>query len=241
MTSITIVTATLNAANVIGALAADLLAQTDRDFRWLIVDGGSNDGTIERLPSDILDRVDLVRESDFGIYDALNKGVRRCATSHYLVIGADDRLDRDAIATYRRLAAESGADIIAASVRDDGRIARPNRGKSWMRGQNAFISHHSVGTLIRRSLHDTVGFYSAGLPIAADQLFIKTAIQRGCRVCYAPDFVAGEFSRDGVSSTRYLATLFEFTLVQMRTEKSRVLQLSLLLFRLLRHWRRIVR
>ena len=110
-----------------------------------------------------------------------------------------------------------------------------------MRGQNAFISHHSVGTLIRRSLHDTVGFYSAGLPIAADQLFIKTAIQRGCRVCYAPDFVAGEFSRDGVSSTRYLATLFEFTLVQMRTEKSRVLQLSLLLFRLLRHWRRIVR
>ena len=94
MTSITIVTATLNAANVIGALAADLLAQTDRDFRWLIVDGGSTDGTIERLPSDILDRVDLVRESDFGIYDALNKGVRRCATSHYLVIGADDRLDR---------------------------------------------------------------------------------------------------------------------------------------------------
>lgn len=236
--TITIITATLNAAHVITDLASDLLEQTDRDYRWLIVDGGSSDGTIEALPADVLAQVDLLREKDFGIYDALNKGVRRCTTSHYLVVGADDRLAPDAIAGYRRLAEESDADIVAASVRDAGRVALPGRGRSWLRGQNAFISHHSVGTLIRRSLHETVGFYSKNLPIAADQLFIKTAIQHGCRVRYAPHFIAGEFSRDGVSSTRYLATLFEFTLVQLRTERRRGVQLAILVLRLLRHWRK---
>jgi glycosyltransferase involved in cell wall biosynthesis len=241
MATISILTATLNAASVIDRLGADLAAQTDCDFTWIVVDGGSTDGTTERLPQALRGRIVLVQERDFGIYDALNKGVRRCESTHYLVAGADDRLDPDAVERYRGIALETDADIVAASVRDDGRIALPGRGKSWLRGQNAFISHHSVGTLIRRSLHDRIGLYSAGLPIAADQLFIKTAVRQGARVHFAPEFVAGEFSRTGVSGTRYLATLFDFTLVQMKTESSRSLQLLLLIVRLVRHWREALR
>lgn len=241
MITITVLTAALNAEKLIRRLAADLMDQTDANFVWMVIDGGSTDATIERVRQSFEHRAVIVQETDFGIYDALNKGLRRCATTHYVVVGADDRLDRNAIDQFRQLAQLNDADLVAASVRDGGRIARPGRGKSWLRGQNAYISHHSAGTLIRVALHERFGYYSNALPIAADQLFIKRAVQGGCRVHYAPDFIAGEFSREGVSSVRYLACLFEFTLVQMRTEPNRSLQLLLLLVRLVRHWREATR
>lgn len=238
--TITVITATLNASKFIGRLAGDLVNQTDDDFTWLIVDGGSTDGTTDLLPEELRSRILIIRENDFGIYDALNKGIRRCNTTHYLVVGADDRLDRDAILQYKNLATIYEADIVAASVRDGNRIARSGRGQPWLRGQSAYLSHHSAGTLIRRSLHESLGFYSNTLPIAADQLFIKRAVQRGARLHCEPDFIAGEFCRDGVSSTRFTSCLFEFTLVQIQTERLRSLQILLLIIRLIRHWSKIV-
>ena len=235
--TISIITATLNAQAYLAQLAEDLKAQTDTNFVWVVVDGGSTDGTLTAIPNDMPCTVDTVVERDFGIYDALNKGVRRCSTDYYLVLGADDRLEADAISRYRDLAARHDADLIASSVREDGRIKLPNRGKPWLRGQNAYIAHHSVGTLIKRRLHESVGYYSSAFPIAADHLFIKEAIAGGAKLHGAPEFVAGTFCRDGVSSSRYLACLFEFTLVQLRTEKLRSLQLLILLARIARHWR----
>jgi len=240
VTSLSILTASLNAAATLARLGADLLAQTDGDFCWIVIDGGSTDGTLQALPEALRDRTVLIQEADFGIYDALNKGLQRCTSSHYLVVGADDRLAPDAVARFKALVASTDADIVAASVRDtlQGGLAQPGRGSPWRRGQHATISHHSVGTLIRRSLHDTLGPYSRHFPIAADQLFIKTAVQAGARVHLAPDFVAGEFTRGGVSTQRYAQSQFELALVQLRTERWKSLQLLLFIARLLQHWRR---
>lgn len=241
MTTISVITATLNAGKLIGHLAADLHAQTDTDFQWIVVDGGSTDDTLTQFPEGLKDRLTIIQERDFGIYDALNKGLRRCQSEYYLVIGADDHLRPDAIARYRRLAESSAADIVAASVKDGDIIALSGRGKPWLRGHNAYLSHHSAGTLIRRSLHDRFGYYSHSLPIAADQLFVKQSVLGGAKLYCAPEFVAGEFSRTGVSSIEFTATLFEFTLVQLRTEKLRHLQLLIFIVRLLRHWKKVVR
>lgn len=239
--TIAVLTATLNAADVIGTLASDLAAQTDPQFDWIVADGGSTDNTVDLIHQHMGKRAVLIQERDFGIYDALNKALRHCLSDYYLVLGADDRLDKSAIGKYRQLAHQSSADIIAASVYDNGGVARPGRGMSWLRGQNAYISHHSVGTLIRRDLHQRFGLYSSAFPIAADQFFVKTAVRHGCRVHCAPDFVAGEFGRGGVSTRRYLQCQFEYTLVQMRTERHRAVQLLLLAARVIRHWREALR
>jgi glycosyltransferase involved in cell wall biosynthesis len=240
MASIAVITATLNASAQISRLADDLASQSDSNFRWIVVDGGSTDGTLASLPESLRDRTDATCERDFGIYDALNKGVRRCAADYYLVVGADDRLAPDAISCFRHLADSTGADIIAASVREGDRVVEPGRGKPWLRGQNAYLSHHSAGTLIRRDLHARYGFYSHAFPIAADQLFVKRVANGGATFHYAPQVIAGEFSRGGVSSVQFSPCLFEFTLVQLRTEKYRSFQLLLFIGRLLRHWARVI-
>lgn len=64
--------------------AESVLAQTSRDYEWLIFDGGSSDGTKEYLES-LGDKVSYWESMrDGGIYDAMNKGIRK-ATGEYLI------------------------------------------------------------------------------------------------------------------------------------------------------------
>jgi len=239
MTTISIITSTLNAGNYIGRLAGDLLAQTDTEFEWIIVDGGSTDNTLDQFPGGLLDRILVIQEPDFGIYDALNKGIRQSESEYYLVMGADDRLNPDAVANYRSEAQNSNADIVSLSIVCDNRIMKPGRGHSWLYGMGGYVSGHAVGALIRKSLHDRYGYYSNLYPVVADQYFIKKCINGGATLCFAPMLVAGEYSLAGFSNRNVAAFLFEFASVQLKTERNKALQLIILFVRLIRNWRKI--
>lgn len=239
-TSITVITVTYNAALVLPGLIDSLRVQADREFEWVVVDGASTDGTVEMIKSagDVVSK--WISEPDCGIYDAMNKAVRLASGEYYLVCGADDRLSPTAVGDYRRIATQTQADIISACVDSDGGLVRPAQGQSWRRGQSAFVSHHSVGTLIRRNLHQAFGDYSRRFPITADQYFLK-------RVCMSPgvrfaaaDFVAGRYSMDGVSGSDIPGTMAEFFRVQLETERYASLQVLLYGLRLMRYFGRIV-
>ena len=232
---ISIVTATFNADDQLPGLIDSLRAQTDRNFQWIVVDGASTDTTIDLLKAcgDIVNN--WISEPDFGIYDALNKAIRLSASEYYLVLGADDRLLPDAIAQYRHHVTLSGADLITASILLEGRVSGRKAGSSWWNGMFAYVSGHSVGTLIRRSLHDRFGYYSRRFPVAADMYFIKTACMGpGVRVHQA-DFVAGEHGKAGVSSVDKAATFCDCFRVQLETERGKLLQILLFILKLI--WR----
>lgn len=238
--SISIITVTFNAAGVLPGLIASLRAQSDRDFEWVIVDGASTDGTVELIKSsgDIVSA--WVSEPDCGIYDAMNKAIGMASGEYYVVCGADDRLFANAIADYRQAVSEKPVDIVAACVETDAGIVRPMRGKPWLHGQSAFVSHHSVGTLIRKELHREYGLYSRRFPIAADQYFLKRACMSGRPRIAAADFIAGHYSKGGVSGTDILGTLSDYCRVQLETERFPALQVLLHCIRLLKNFRGIV-
>lgn len=241
---LSIVTATFNAAVQLPMLIESILQQTDQDFEWVVMDGGSTDGTVELLRG--LSGFPLVwrSEPDFGIYDALNKGVKLARGEYYLVVGADDVLDPAAVANYKKLGAESGADILTAAVAYGGplgMLSRP-RGPAWLRGQMAYVTGHSLGAAFRKTLHEreSVGFYSRAYPICADQLFVKRAVHAGASVAIG-DFLAGRFGEGGVSTVNVAGVLTEFFRVQLQTERFKSLQVVLFILRLLRHFPKLVR
>lgn len=241
---LSIITATFNAAAQLPGLIESLQQQTDPDFEWVVMDGGSTDGTVEILGSQSDLPMVWRSEPDFGIYDALNKAVKLARGEYYLVVGADDVLDPAAVANFKKLGAESGADILTAAVAYSGCLgvlSRP-RGPAWLRGQMAYVTGHSVGAAFRKSLHERqpVGFYSRAFPICADQLFIKRAIQSGARVAVG-NFLAGRFGANGVSTVNVAGVLTEFFRVQLQTERFKSLQVVLFILRLLRHFPKLVR
>lgn len=237
---ISVITATFNAEAVLPNLIASLRGQTDTDFEWVVVDGASSDRTIELVRASGLPRMVVISEPDFGIYDALNKGVRVAAGQYYLVLGADDILDKDAIRNYRSAldpVPPARPDIVTARVRAGSAVIAPRPGMAWLYGLQGYVSSHSVGCLIRTGLHATYGYYSRRFPIAADQYFIKTAVRGGARVV-SVDFVAGEYGC-GISSTDVAGTLSEIFRVQLQTERSKLVQLLLYLARLLKNYSRL--
>jgi putative colanic acid biosynthesis glycosyltransferase len=70
----TVLTVTLNNLSGLRRTAESIAAQTCQDFTWLVIDGGSNDGTIEFLKQTPAAR--WVSAPDRGIYDAMNKGLK---------------------------------------------------------------------------------------------------------------------------------------------------------------------
>lgn len=243
-TSISVVTATFNAAALLPRLVASLQAQTDLDFEWVVCDGGSGDETMAILAQaqSRMAQVVVSSQADFGIYDALNRGVRMARGTYYIVLGADDTLEPTAIAHYKQAIAASGADLVTACVESNGRTQSARRAdRAWLYGQFAHISAHAVGLAIKRSLHDTVGLYSRKYPIAADQWFVMSAVAKGASVS-RHDFVAGRFEHAlGTSGQDVLGTLVESFRIQVQLGRSLAVQLVLLLIRMWRFRRFIVR
>lgn len=239
--SISILTVTFNAAVELPGLIDSLRAQTDRNFEWIVVDGASSDATINLLKAseDVLDT--WVSEPDFGIYDALNKAVRLSNGSYYLVLGADDRLFPDAIKQYRQHAASSGAKLVTARIVQDGRTCNGRLGRSWWNGMFAYVSGHSVGCLIRRSLHDRFGYYSRRFPVAADMYFIKSTCMAPDIHLHRADFVAGLHGKAGVSSVDKAATFCDCFRVQLETEHWKALQILIFLLKLIWRSRELIR
>ena len=237
---ISVITATFNSAATLPALIASMRAQTDRDFEWLAIDGGSTDATIEILrgASDVL--TCWKSEPDFGIYHALNKGLALATREYYLVMGSDDTLAPSAIAAFRAAAIRSDADVIAAPVRVDASVVQPRRRATWLRSGPPGVAAHSVGTLIRRSLHDEIGVYSRRYPIAADTYFLLQIAQRGKRFDYIDD-VVGRFGTAGASSNDTLGALCESWRAHVAVHGRYWLHLPLFIARLLANGVRIAR
>lgn len=88
---VTIVTICRNAADEIAATMTSVLEQSYDDFEYVVVDGCSDDGTLEQIKSLATTRTRWISERDTGIYDAMNKGARMAKGDWILFMNAGDR------------------------------------------------------------------------------------------------------------------------------------------------------
>lgn len=87
---ITIGTVCYNAANCIENLIKSVMAQTYSNIEFVVMDGASKDGTLDIL-SKYKSNIDiLVSEPDNGIYDAMNKLLKKATGDYLIFMGADD-------------------------------------------------------------------------------------------------------------------------------------------------------
>ena len=100
MIKFTIVTCTFQAENVIGRTMESVLHQTFRRVEHLIVDGASRDRTVTlarpyKEQSDAMTNgheVCVISEPDGGLYDAMNKGIRKAKGDYVVFLNAGDVL-----------------------------------------------------------------------------------------------------------------------------------------------------
>ena len=87
---LSIITITYNCQNTIARCLESISKQTFKSLEYIIVDGGSTDGTLKVIESysKIIDK--FISEPDEGIYDALNKGLSMATGDIIGFLHADD-------------------------------------------------------------------------------------------------------------------------------------------------------
>lgn len=87
---ISIVTITYNAANEIGVTMKSVAQQSYKDFEHIIIDGASTDNTLEIARENATPMLRIYSEKDKGLYDAMNKGLKKAKGKYILFLNAGD-------------------------------------------------------------------------------------------------------------------------------------------------------
>lgn len=203
-----IITAVYNRAPTIGDAIESVRKQSYPSIEHLIIDGQSNDGTIEQVLERQSEGMRIVSEPDNGIYDALNKGMRLAQGEVIGLVHSDDYLAHNRVlervaAAFRNPnidAAYGDLDYVAAD--DTDRVIRRWRAGSFNRKSLArgWMPPHPA-LFIRRSVFERYGGYDTRYQIAADyEAILRWFGGTGIRSIYLPETlvkmrVGGESNR----------------------------------------------
>ncbi len=90
---LSIITVTYNAERFLEPTIQSIAAQTYPNIEYVIVDGGSKDGTVDIIKKYPNVVTHWVSERDNGLYDAMNKGLQMATGDYVMVLNAGDLLD----------------------------------------------------------------------------------------------------------------------------------------------------
>lgn len=170
--TLSIITINLNNAQGLRQTIESVLSQTSRDFEYILIDGGSTDGSLEVI-NEFSEYISYwISEPDNGIYQAMNKGIIASKGDYCQFLNSGDILLSSNVTEKMLKAAAFGSDIYYGNVLQKKR-GNSLRIKAFAQQKPTLIDfyfetlNHSP-TYIHRSLFDRFGLYDETLKIVSD-------------------------------------------------------------------------
>lgn len=210
---ISIITASYNSVSTLANAMESVLHQTYTDWEYIIVDGGSTDGTVDLIKKyepQFGGKLKWTSETDHGIYDAMNKGISRATGDVVGILNSDDYYTSEDVLSviasalsYNRLDAVYG-DIHFIHDGKPNKVVRYYSSRHfrpfWLRF--GFMPAHP-SFYVRRSVYEKAGLYNTAYKIGSDfEMMVRLFRKQHIRYQYlAKDFVT---MRTGGMSTKSL-------------------------------------
>ena len=148
-------------------------------IEWIVVDGGSTDGTVDLLRQVRTDYCGFIwiSEKDSGIYDAWNKAIRMSHGEWVAFLGAGDTINSDTYDIYFRAIVKQARvpDLVSSKMRlvdQSGRVVRvKGEAFQWANFRKKMTVAHP-GALHHRSLFDRYGLFDITFASAGDYEFL---------------------------------------------------------------------
>jgi glycosyltransferase involved in cell wall biosynthesis len=199
---LSIITVNLNNREGLKKTISSVVSQTRRDFEYLVIDGGSDDGSTEVIRSFEKKISKWISEKDEGIYEAMNKGISLSTGEYLLFLNSGDYLYQDE--TISLLWNELGsADIVYGDILFEEKNA--NRTAGYMPDKIDLIHMlrdtiwHPVA-FIRRTLFEKSGPYDTSFRICGDyEFFFRSVIVNKVSTRHIKQFIT-VFDLKGISS-----------------------------------------
>ncbi len=198
---ISIITVCFNSEKYLEEAIQSVVNQPYENKEYLIIDGGSTDGTLEIIRK-YRDKIDyFVSEKDKGISDAFNKGIRAATGDLIGICNSDDILSRDILSKVAN-AYEEKVDI----YRLNEKIRDFNTGEEFLliptlefplKPYNAQPCH--MGCYISKEAFRKYGMYDVDFKYCMDAELLRRFTYKGARYKYVNE-VCGYFRKGGASS-----------------------------------------
>ncbi len=214
---ISIITICYNSARYLVHTIESVVSQTYGGLEYIVVDGGSSDGTLDiiRQYEDRIDR--WISGPDNGIADAMNKGLAMASGEYVLFLHSDDYLASPEViaAAVGRMGAGQDVCLFDIFLEKNGqkRLHRP-RGFNWWMNLKTGVFHQSA--ICRRDLFDRIGNFDTSFAIAMDYDFFLRAYRAGASAEKIP-LVLSVMRLVGVSSRLDWPELMERFSEEQRT------------------------
>lgn len=205
-----IITICYNSEKTIERTIKSVLAQTYKDYEYIIVDGASKDSTLDivkKYEPLFEGRMKWKSEPDKGIYDAMNKGIERSSGDIIGIVNSDDWLEPNALEI-----------VLQAFERNERRTdtlycgginyVMPSGIKSWPVNLDTFKRQTRLyimagirhpGVFVPKEVYKTIGVFNSDLRLSADQDFILRCYFGGMNF-YNINVIVSNMAEGGLST-----------------------------------------
>ncbi len=195
---LSIITISFNSADTIEDTILSVIEQDAfEDVQYIIIDGGSSDGTME-IVNKYKESIDvIVSEPDKGLYDAMNKGVNKASGEYVGILNSDDLYhNKSVLRKVIDLFETSGADGVYADLcyvdrQDTSKVTR-----RWISGEykkNAFkkgwMPPHPT-FFVKKLKYIQLGTYNTTLKTSADyELMLRFIHKHKIKLAYLNEVI----------------------------------------------------
>lgn len=191
---ISIITVTLNSAHTIEDTLQSIFQQTHPDIEYIIVDGGSTDGTLDVINKYREKITHVHSETDKGIYDAMNKGIKLATGDVIGILNSDDiypentTIESVVAAFYKENCQSLYGDLVYVHQEDTDRIYRYWKAKPYAKSnfKMGWMPPHPT-FFVKKGVYDLFGDFDLRLCSASDyEIMFRFLFKHEISVSYLP-------------------------------------------------------
>ena len=155
----TVATVCYNDRQGLEKTSRSVLSQSFPGFEWLVVDGGSTDGTVDLLQSFPVTSVRFVSEPDRGLYDAMNKALCMARGRYIIFMNAGDTFfDLDVLSNVAKSLGDSTPVLLYGdALESDGKSTFYKKARKPEHNRYVMFTHHQA-QFYRTDIARSVGY-----------------------------------------------------------------------------------
>ncbi len=203
MPLVSVVTVSYNAVNCIERTMQSVLGQTYANMEYIVIDGGSSDGTVGIIQK-YASQIDYwISEKDGGIYDAMNKGIRQARGEWISFINCgDEYCNSTVLEQVFHSAIENQVGVIYGNILFKYAFGNVEKTPGDLSGFSQYFPIFHPSTLVRTSLMKEY-LFDTSFRIAADyHFFYQLYRKKEYKFLYIPVCMAIFDAESGISSTQ---------------------------------------
>jgi glycosyltransferase involved in cell wall biosynthesis len=198
---ISIITVVYNGEKHLESTIKSVIEQSYNHFEYIIIDGNSEDRTVEIIKKYEHNITHWISESDNGIYEAINKGLNLSKGDFVGIINSDDFYEPDALQNVvNEININRDIDIFFGDIYILNPHLKSKKLLTYKKGKNLeksfSIWHPSV--FVRKSTYETYGYFDLSYRLAADYELLLRFQKKKCTFCYINKALSN-FREGGIS------------------------------------------